>query len=276
MINYSNIPIKINGTQVIADSVSISENSTKSPAYALGYKSPFDNLPLSINNSIDMEYFMDAGLDDNYNSIQTWINNGTGNINCLLNIGGVEMSGYLNRYSFDINQFQPIKSKVSYVVYQEITGQISEQSYVNMATGNSKNGTGIAHYWSVGFYTGDSTFQVSSTGKLINLNYSFDANLFPSYGLSSIYPQQIDIITASETVTVTHESQINTSFSGQNFEKFYQDIHGIRLNAMSKTLEGIDNSCSILPLTGFILENTKFDIRTQNLLLFNNIFKKNY
>jgi hypothetical protein len=193
----------------------------------------------------------------------------TGSFNCLLNIGGIGMTGYLNKFSFSLSPNQPIKASATYNIYHQITGNITGQNF-SLLTGNSENTSGIGHYWFTQFLK---TGIVVNSGQIIALNYSFDIDNIAKVSLGNIFPSQIETISAIENLDITHEQQINNIFSGKSFQNYFNYIDGIHLKPL---YHDISKTFNVISFSGFILTESKFSIQPENLLLFNNSFKKYY
>lgn len=279
MLDSSRINFSVNGTQLIADSINISQELSNTPNYVIGNQFPIDRTSRTLNTKIAVSYYTDIYSpivqEPNYVLINNWKNDPTTELNVNLNIGGVNMTGYLDNYAFDIIPNQPIKVQASYIVFQEINDNIANQSWINLSTGYSANTKG--HGWTIFLFNNSSTYRIENpTGNLIDLRYNFNATILPKYKIGSPFPSQIISIDANENIQITHESQFNTKFSGQSLESMPFSIDSFALKPLYSDFSPYTDYSMSFDLRGFISESTKTDIKLQDSIFFQNTFKKFY
>ena len=274
ILNYDKINISINGDYILAESASLNQNAERKPVYSLNNSKPYDNIPAPIRNSLSLTYFIEPKADPSYKLITGWKNNTTGNLNCIINMGDVLFPAYLDSYSFDILPNQLVKCQSSYSIFNELTGTFSNQNINDSSFYNLQNGTGQAHYWASYFTSGSSFTTIDN--NILQLNYSFNSNLIPSYKLGSPFPSQVSVIDATEQINIVNEIQNNVSFSGQNYNVIFNNgIDNIRLKNLSSLWGDTSKSIDFV-LSGFQIQSNKTDISIDNLVIFSHNLRKYY
>lgn len=275
MLDNSRINFSVNNTQLFVDSLNVSQDLSLTPNYSLGCKYPIDNTYQNLTSKISISYYpITFATEANWVAINQFRDNPTGNLSLLLNIGGIEMTGYLNSYSFSIAANQAIKINVEYSVFNQITGNISNQPWSNLTFSPNlfADERGIGHAWSTRFYKNRIE---NTTGNLIQIDYNFNSNIIPKYNIGSAFPSQIMVLNADESLNITHETQCNNIFSGKKFETIFSQIDTIALYNLSQNWGG-EISYISFPVSGFTLESTKFNIKPQDSIFFENSFRKFY
>jgi hypothetical protein len=274
-LNYDKINVAVNGKYILSESVSINQESPQKPLYSLNKKSPYDNSPTNLRNSINMSYLIEPSQDPAYLLISGWKqNNTTGNLTCSINIGDVFITGYLNNYSFDIIPNQGINAQASYLSFVELTGNFTNQNPDNATLYNLQNSTGIAHYWSANLTSG-TAFTNIDNHNILQLNYSFTSNILPSYKLGSAFPAQVSVLDAVEEINIVNEVQNNILFSGQSYDRIFNGVDNVRLKNLS-SLWGDVNKQIDFSISGFEVNSSKNDIGIDNLVLFTHNLKRFY
>src|SRR5579864_124284 len=106
-LQYNKINVSLNGTNILCDTVNVTEQSTQKPLFAINYAAPFDYTPDALKNSISLTYFMEVSNEPNYNIISGLkANNTTGNTQAVISLGNIIVTGYLSKLSFTVAPFQ--------------------------------------------------------------------------------------------------------------------------------------------------------------------------
>ncbi len=274
-LNYNKINVMINNQTVLAESLSLTQSSEQRPIYLLNNSRPYDNSPTVVKNSINLSYLIDPGDEPNYLIISGWRNNITGNLNCTLNIGDILIPAHLNSYSFEILPSQVIKAQASYLSFQELTGNFTNQNTNDSDLYNLENSTGIGHYWAVGFTSGTEFVNIENN-NILQCNYSFQSNVLPSYKLGSYSPCQVSVLDATEEINVVSETQNQIKFSGQNYNTIFSNgIDNLRIRPLSYLWDSNSNKIDF-SLSGFEIQTNKSDISINNLIVFEYNLKKYY
>jgi len=275
-LNYDKVNVTINGDYILAESVSINQESPQKPLYILDNLRPYDNTPQGIKTTINMTYYVEPYREPTYKIISGWkTNNNTGNLTCSLTIGEMPFVGFLNSYSFDILPNSPIKVQASYIAFNENTALMENQpdsSDSNLY--NLQNGTGIAHYWAINLTSGTG-FAPIDNHNILQLNYSFTSNILPSYKLGSAFPAQVSVLEATEEINLVNETQNNVKFTGQPYNVIFNNIDNIRLKNLS-SLWGDVNKSIDFNISGYEIQTSKVDISNESLVLFQHNLKKYY
>lgn len=266
---YNKINLSINGSNILADSISISDSSESRPGYILGNSLPFDTLPQGIKGNVNITYFVETNNEPNYSIITGWKNNTTGLTTALINIGGTIITGYLNTYSFSLLNNQSVKAQATYQIFSPITGNYQSSSSSDANLYNSLNGSGVAHYWTSSFYSANS---LVSDNQILQVDYTFNANIIPIYSLGRPLPSQIAIVSANETLNTINEVQNNLIFRKSGINNVLTGVDGLRLRNIA-TLYSTGSEL-FFSLTGMNAQTNKLDVNINNITLFNHTFNK--
>ncbi len=271
-LSYNNINISVNGSYILADSLSLTENGEQKPLYTLNNSRPYDNSPQGIKNNLSISYFLEATNEPNSTIIENWKSqNGTGNLFALLNIAGVITSGYLNNFSFSILPNQAIKANAGYLIFNEFTNFSSQLS--SFALNYNNTGITLSHYWSAKLQSGNTELLDTN---IMQLSYDWSSDIQPIYSLNSKNtPCQVNCLSATETIDILSEIQNTIKYSGNYFPTLYNGIDGLRLKPISSEWNS-SNDNIFIALSGFITNNRKTDMKTEELIIFNNQFNKYY
>jgi hypothetical protein len=172
--NYNNVNVKIDSASFLAESVSIDHSASLSPNYLLNRKSSFNYVTEeSLKGSIQISYPI-TGKDYLSNFISS-------EKSFSIDVGGLKIDkGYLSSYSFDLEQFQPIRITANIDFWGDINGSFSSSK-------NQENITGILTSSDVSFYhTG-----VNISDNILGISYSYSSNLDPKILAGQITPSDI-------------------------------------------------------------------------------------
>lgn len=259
-IRYNQVNLSINGSYILADSISVSNTNTLKPIFNFNNNIPFDNVPTTLRGSILISYYMEPLTDINYTTISGILNDTSVSYPSIINIGENYITGYLNKYELQLTPNGLVKSNCSFDIYYALTGNLISSNDNDSALYDTQNSSGIANYWSAQFYSGNS---IVSDNKILQLNYSADISLVPIYKIGSSTPVQVSISNISETFDILSEIQTNIGYSGQLLDSSRPDLQNL-------ILSGINAPASItIPLTGFLLRDSKYNINMDSLILFN-------
>lgn len=271
-LNYNKINVSVNGLYIMAESASLSSENPQKPAYILNNSLPYSYIPNNYKASLNLNYIIEISNEPNYLIISNWKNATTGNLNALINIGDIFFTGYLSNYSFGLLPNQTIKAQVTYQIFNPFTGNFQQQNVNDSNLYNTQNTSGIAHYWSTAMTSGGTEI---SNNNILQLDYSFNSTIEPTYKLGNAYPCQVSCFGAQEEINLINETQNNPSFSGQNYNIIMNGIDNIRLKNLSSiwgdTVNQLDFS-----VIGFKVQSTKLDISTENLILFSHNLSRGY
>lgn len=273
MPRYNNININVNSSNLLCESANLSQDSAQKGLYILGNGKPFDNSSSNVKDSLSLSYFIETKNDPNYLIVSGWKQATTGNLQAIITMGNILFTGYLSSYNFNLAPNNAVKAQATYSLFNELTGKFSNQSN-DLSTGfsNIQNGSGIAHYWS-------STFQSGQTdiinNNILQLGYSFSAEIQPSYSIGKIQPSQISTLSANETIDILSESQFNIMFSGNKFSNLFSNISNLKLKNIS-SIYGDNLYQMDFPLIEFNVQTEKLDASLNNLILFNSNYIRYY
>lgn len=270
-LKYNQINLKINNSNILADSVNVSESSPQKPIYSFNNNVPYDNTPSNIKGNISISYFLEPQNEPNYHILSGLLNDSTSITPSIINIGDIYITGYLSNFSLKLAPNSLIKVSSDFEIYYPFTGIFVAQSSGDWNLYNTSNSSGLSHYWSAQFFSGNS---VISNNNILQLDYQTSINLTPIYGIGDPYPKQVYIQNIEENVNILSEQQINPSFSGQKIEDILSSLQQLKINNISSQWDNSINYNINIPLTGFLLKESKSSLQIDNLIFFEMNFSR--
>jgi hypothetical protein len=270
---YNNINLSVNGLNILADNINLSESSQTKAIYSLNNRNPYDNVPTNIKGSISLSYFLEPNNEPNYSVLTGMIYDTTTPISSLIGIGNINITGYLNSYSFDLLPNNLVKVGASYEIYYPFTGQLSQQLSTDSSLYDVNNSSGISHYWSCQFLSGGNTIQ---NNNILQMSYGANLSLTPIYGIGDTLPKQININNIQETISIMSEQQINSTYSGQILDNLMPALQTLRLKNISSSWDNNLNTSILFPMTGMVLQDSKTNITLDQEIFFSMTFTKNH
>ena len=265
-LQFNQTTIFFNGNPILVESADIDVASDQKPIYVFNKINSIDSYSNAIKGNASFNYLMEPGNEPNYNTISGVLNNNLNYGGTSINIGSNVFTGYLSDYSFELSPGSIVKVKTNFQIYQEITGLISNQT-----SSIASNGSGVAHYWSAQFISGSSP----TAHNLLQASYSASLNLNPIYAIGNSNPTQVIVNSITETLQTVSDLQVNPNFSGKIINFLIPAIQNLKLNNISQNW-GYPTSNITIPITGMILDSLKYSVSQDNIILFNNIFKRFY
>ncbi len=265
LLKYNDINVGINSQYILCESATVSQSSPQKPIYSFNSNVPFDNVPTTLKNSISLSYFMEPNNEPNFSIITGLLYDTTNPLSSIINVGNIFSSGYINNYSLQLNPNGLIKSNCSFDIFTPLTGNITAQNIADSGLYNSLNSSGIGHYWSAHFISGSN---IVDDNKILQMGYSVSIGVTPIYGIGDPYPKQIYINNITENIEILTELQLNASYTGQIFDINRPDLQFLRLSGIASS-----NSISI-GLTGFVMQDSKYEILNDNVIFFNNTYSR--
>lgn len=272
MLEFRNCQITIGGINILADSASLNQESSTPPNYALGFLSPFDNSPsVPLRNTISLSYVIEPESEPCYKIITGLKAFQTSYSPTQVILAGYTGNYYLDSFSFQIAPNEVNKANVSFVNFDQISGNLTAQNPNIVSLYNTGQGSGVSHYWSTYFTLGGA----EQTGQVLNASYNFKSNWNPIFCLGSRDLNQMDLSSAQETVTILSENNTNITFSGLSAEKAYPNFNILSLNNIS-SLWGTPVKSIIFPLSGHILNNIKINVVDAQIVTVESVSSRSY
>lgn len=271
-LQFNKINISINGTNIICQSASVSQQSEQKPLYGINYTSPMDYSPDSLKNSLTISYLMEISGEPNYNIISGLkLSNITGNTQAIINLGNVQFTGFLNKFSYSVAPMETIKAQATYDIFTPIPNIFSQGNTTDGNLYNLTNSSGLSNYFSAYLCSGNTNVLNSN---ILQFDYNFSCNVVPIYVIGKTYPIQIYISEAIESLNTISEIQNNNQFSGQNLINLF-NVDSIKLTNVSSTWGGNINQL-IFFISGMKHQSEKIDVSINNLILFNDQFSQSF
>lgn len=262
-IFFDNCDISINGSGIIADSVSIKLDNSSSPIYTIGRKGSFNQIPNGpIKNSFQISYIPEISNEPSYN-VASGLKDlliPTGFTGVTIVVGGITgYNCYLESYSIQAQSNQLIRSNANYVSFLPVSGL-----FLNRATGNRYNlSDTMAHGWT--------TFILNNTGNPVyNFDYSYEAGWQPTYVLGRKDPSQVDLMRGSEKMSFTRDIFQNIIFSGENASGSFLNItpnqYTVQLSKISLCCSGTTTISLNFNVSGAIISSTQVEAKVDDIL----------
>ena len=262
---YNNINVSVNNSNIVAESVNITETSPQKPIFMLNNKLPYSYVPSKVQSNISISYLMEPSNEPGYQVITGLLFDRSTPISSIVGIGSVYMTGYLSSYSFQLTPNSLVKVNAQYDVFYPVTGNLANQNSGDSSVYDITNSSGIAHYWSAAFYSGNNI----SDSKILQMDYVIDFNIIPIYGLGDNIPKQIYFDGITENINILGEIQNNLTYTGQYINSVFQSLGVLKLSNISSTWNNTNNSSIYISMTGFIMEEMSTTINTNSLVFFN-------
>ena len=269
---YTKTNLSINGQFVLADTANLSQDAIQRAILSLNTSNPYDYTPSSLKSTLSINYVIETQSDPNYTIVSNWKSNTTSSPTAVINLGDVIVTGYLSSYSLNLNPQRRVEAKASYEIYTPLTGNFTSQNSTDYLLYNTTNGSGVANYFSAYFYIDDT--QATDT-TIVSFSYDFSFALAPIYTLGSPFPSQIMALNALEKIETVSETQINSNFSGNHFNSFFNQVNNLRISNIASTWGGFSNQITF-PLSGMVIQANKVDISVNDIILFNSSFNMSY
>lgn len=210
MIFFNNCDVRINGTGLMAESVSLSSENSLRAIRPLGKKAQTSITPEgSIVSNLNVSYFIEVGKDLGYREVSgmketTDFENLTPR---TIVAAGITGTFYLKSYKITLSPNEIVKADVSYISFEPLEGQISQKpDDLLFATGF----TGLAHYWTSEIHSDVGALNI----PIFNFAYDFQATLMPIYTLGRKYPKQVLLIESEENVNIVKDQYQQIDFYG--------------------------------------------------------------
>ncbi len=215
MISFENCDVVVNGSGIMAETASLNTQSQVSAIQSLGYLRPFGYTPVGpFQTNLQINYFFEPGNEPIYAYVNTIKSMLTGFINDeprIVSVAGLTGTYYIDNYSIQSQEHQPLKATVSLISFYPISGivQTSNQS-VNY---NLSLSASLGHYYSsvlciknVDPITPSKiSFNTYETKNIREFNYSIKLNWNPIFSLGNPYPVTVRFNSAEETVSILHD-----------------------------------------------------------------------
>lgn len=264
MLKFKNCEVSVSGVTILADSASVNESNNVRPVVAQRYRGQVSSTPFGgVSHTIDISYTTETNSEPNFYLAKNIRDYVIADFPVQVTVGGLTGSAYLSAYSLDIIPNQPVKAKVQYVIFGDVSGSLSNQSATTANSYNSQNGSGVGHYWT----TSAKKIDGSQIGSIIQGNYSFRAEWRPAFIIGRPSPVDVKFISAQEDYSLLSEYEVHTKISGQSFESAFTDIEMIEINNLSSDWSVNDtSSLRLYPASGVIISNSTKFVENQPVL----------
>ena len=271
MLQYNNVNLSINGNYILADSVDISLTSPQKPIFTMNNNIPYDNVPSNLNGTISISYFLEPGNEPNYPIITGILKDRTNVQPSVINIGNILTTGYITDYNLKLNPNSLIKISASFDIFNPITGIFTSQNINDSALYDTSNSSGIAHYWTAQFFSGNN---VVTNNNILQLEYSVKINTTPIYGIGDNSPKQIYLDGADENFDILSETPYNLLFTGQLIDNIIPSLQNLVLFPITGITSNLSGNYISFLINGMILDDFKTNISINNIITYNATFNR--
>lgn len=269
-MQFKNVQVTVNGRNIMASDVSISEQNSVEPIYLLGYRHTTLYSPTSpLNNQIQINYYVEPENEPNHTLVNQLRNSNTSSFPVRVVVGGITGSAYLSSYSLSVEPNELVTASVTYNVYTSFSGQFTNQP--SATSYNAGRGSGIAHSWLVYPKMLNNTL----TGSIVSLNYSFSPNFQPIYKIGNPNPVEVKFVNANEEFSITSEYDNRILYSGEIFTGKYFDIQIIEINPLSGLSTTNTSKLYLFPNGGIVTSN-RINIQENNTILQESNIRRDY
>lgn len=239
MIEFVNCDVILNGTGLVANSATISENNSLKPSYGIGFNRSDYVVDGPKTCEVQVSYILNPLSETNikilddlkkYPPVVNPVN---------IEIAGLRMSGYLTNFSISLDPNDKINANASYSCYHDIVGNISEKRGTIYYESNPIN---FAHGWSSVV-----SYNNSNLAKTYSLNYDCSLEYKPYYSIGSRFPSQVLFLGGSENLQVIKEDYLKINLSGHSgaYQLFSTTGESVLLYNLNKELGDTSSAISI-------------------------------
>lgn len=242
---FTGAAIKVNGSGLIAESVSLSTQNSIERFGAAGYKRLSTPSPTGpVTSTVNISYLVEPINEPNLTVVE-YIKTGFNQFNwepTLFDFGGVSGSGYLTNYNLRVAPNDQVRATVSYQCFHPLTGNLTSSSI-----GRTVEFSGLADGWLSSLISPITEFRF----PVYNIDYSFRVTWEPVYSLGQKTPIQVQFKNAEENVSIVWDNFTHIGYSGTPFTGEINQMTGISL-----LLHRRDENINI-NISGTILTNTE-------------------
>ena len=255
---YDQAQVIVNGSGIMANSVSISSKNSVEGIKSLGVYGAVNQVPKGpLETNISCDYILEIGNEPNYNELQylKTIPDTNSYSPLKVEICGVTGYCYMDRYGVRVRQNSPTTVSVSYRAFEELEGVPSTEVTGVFDQSEARN---VSHSWS--------TFILpEASDDAIFSDFSYDAQLSwrPIYRLGSRYPSQVQLGGIKETMAITRNLYKPITFSGESSERYYAFTSGIQLNGL-EAIYGNSTDNITFAITGVPVVNSEYSLSSPN------------
>lgn len=239
MIEFVNCDVIINGTGLVANSATISEQNSLKPAYGIGFNRHGYVVDGPKTCEIQINYILNPLSETNVKIIRDLKSNPPILNPVNIEVAGLRVSGYLTNFSISLDPNDKVNASASYTSFHDIVGDISEKRGTVYYESNPIN---FAHGWSsvVGYNS-------SSLSKTYSLSYECSLEYKPYYSIGSKFPSQVLFLGGSENLQIVKDDYIKINFSGHSgaYELFSTTGESVLLYNLNKELGDSSSAISI-------------------------------
>lgn len=275
MLFFDQTDVTVNGTGILAQSASLDIASNIQPFRAVGKRGVINQGPTGPKqNSAQTSYLIEVDNEPNY-GIVNYLKNFSSTSQevepLTLNFGGVSGLFYLQSYSLQAQPNSPIQASVSYVGFNQTSGQVKEKS--GSVTYNASSGSGIAYGFSA-YLTTTGTYSVPGD---FSFSYDFSATYIPVYKMGSTEPLAVKLVGGAESMSVTRTGIYDPTFSGAYATDVLFDMNGstgIQIFGMKFLCDSDPSDSLDINVSGAVVNTTSVNYGVGQIALTQTTFNK--
>jgi len=202
MVYFDKAQVTVNGTGILADSVSIASTNALIPIYSLGKKGMGSQEPDGpIENQISLSYYLDLGREPIFpllNTIKSITGIYSGITLSIANVTGLRC--YLTKYQLVSTPNTLCKVNASFVSFHSLTGSLASRPLGIYPDAD------FSGRLAMGWTTHPISLTSYQTSPIYNLNYSFNAEWEPIYILGQGDPFEIQFLNGEEEIEIIKDT----------------------------------------------------------------------
>ena len=264
---FDDVDVVINGSGILAESASLSQQVAPSQVKSLGYNGVLGATPSqNVSNTLVLNYYLDTRKDYGLDYIAYLRSGGCYSQipdKTYIALAGVTGEYYLANLSLRGSPGEPIKISSSYVGFVDVTGSIQNKTnainYGYLAQSGLANGNSL-------FITNPSNYLTNHT--IYDFEYGFRGDWRPEYSIGSKNPAQIQFLAGNEQTSFYTDTWSKIQVSGQEVTGYFgigSSLSRVSIYGLGY-LNGNTSFLTTIDLSGMKITNNAEEIRTQDIV----------
>lgn len=220
-IKFSNVAVHVQGSGIMAESVSIETSNSLISANGLGFNGVCDMPPSGpVKTTISFSYNL-APQNEPVYATSSGLRSYLGNCENVVHCGGLTASpAYLERYSINFQTNSLVKATASYVCFTPLVGSLRNK-LINLEYPGLTN-SGCAHVWA----------SDTSNDTILGMSYDFSQKWDATYSIGS--PSMVNVLNygGQQTLNIIKDIYVQPTFSGVGVSDIISNP-SIQINSLS-------------------------------------------
>lgn len=272
MLQFKDCEVSVSGTPIMAENVTLTEANNIAPVVAQHYRGALTTTPnAGLTHSIQMDYVVEANSEPNFFTSQNVRHYVTDDMPTQIIVGGITGAGYLTSYRMSIQPNNLIRASANYAIFDNLSGELSDQPANVKGTYNTMSGSGYAHYWTAKARDANGNF-----GEVMQADYSLEVNWFPVNVIGRLAPADVKFISATETCSLLTETNSHVGLSGSVMDDVFPDIEYMNIKNLSSEWDTATQEYFTIYLSSGIITTNQVKLSPSSPILNNTTIVKFY